>query len=209
MELFHNCSFTKFINFHFLFGSVALQRRTISLNIPKINLYYLFTSLSFRLLCPFAQQSSINFGVESGKRHEFFSPHMPLHFPPLLSSFFSCQFCAGVSRELVSRWSWWKAALWAILSLPCAHGVSLHLTESTKLTGSGRHLNTGVRAQLSRLDFLCDSCCKHWGLIGGAVSEQPGFHHSFAEAQNSTELEQGGLTVEPDRGLANTHRLDC
>lgn len=135
--------------------------------------------------------------VESGKRHEFFpltclSAH---HFPPLLSSarpsFISYQFSAGLSRELVSRWSWWKAALWAILSLPCAHGVSLHLTESTKLTGSGRHLNKGVRAQLSQLEFLCDSRRKHSGLIGGAVGEQPAFHHSFAEAQNSAELEQG------------------
>lgn len=58
-----------------------------------------------------------------------------------------------------------------------------------------------------RSECLCDSRCKHWSLIGGVVGEQPGFHRSFAEAQNSAELEQGGLTDESDRGLADTPAL--
>lgn len=170
------------------------------------------------LLCALAQQRSINFeycmGGEWKEAWIFPLPCLSAHdFPSLLSSahpsFNSYQLSAGLSRELASRWSWWKAALWAILSLPCARGVSLHLNESTKLTGSGRHLNKGVRARLSRLEFLCDSRRKHWGLIGGPAGVQPGFHHSFADAQNSTELEHRGLTEKPDRGPANTHRLDC
>lgn len=109
----------------------------------------------FVFLCSSTQRSSINIKYcieEGGMRHRFlrlpclsagcFASNSLLS---LLStphpSFNSYHPSAGSSRELVTGWGWWKAALWAILSLPCAGGVSLHLTEPRKLTGSGRHLN--------------------------------------------------------------------